>query len=416
MAGPLVFHSIEAKQYSVELLSTIVALYLYIRYNNKTDTTSLCLWGLWGAVLVWFSYPVIFVLAGIAFAVCLSYIRRKEWTSLLRSILPFTLWLVSFAINYFLFTYKHHENSDWLVRWFADHGAFMPLPPTSVSDLSWFFHTPYMMLRFSVGLLWIYLTHENSLVQLLLRMPVLPLLLAALGIFTLLRHNRQMLMVLTLPFLMALIASGLQLFPLFERLTVFLAPLLILLIVYGCEKAMSFMPEKSKWKYVIPALLLAGPIMNSAMQIADTSLFGEHKQSNEREGLLFINDRLQEGDQVYMYWNNLHFYQYYKEAYNLKYEAITGKDEKFVSADLQDYQQRIDKQIVPLLGKKRVWVMYNKFHKYQLGEMEHQIPWYDREEVLPGEILYDRFSVLGKELDSYDTGEFRVSLFDLSAR
>jgi 4-amino-4-deoxy-L-arabinose transferase-like glycosyltransferase len=416
MAGSLVFHAVEAKQYSVELLSTIVALYLYIKYHNRLDFSSLLLWGLWGAILVWFSYPVIFVLAGIAFAMCLSYLIKKEWNSLLRSVLPFSLWLVSFAVNYFLFTYKHHENSEWLLRWFADHGAFMPLPPASVSDLAWFFHTAYMTLRFSVGLLWIYFTHENPLIQLVLRMPMLPLLLAFIGVIALYRNNKQVLMLLTFPILFALLASGLKLFPFFERLTVFLAPLLILLIVYGCQKAMDFLHTDSKWKYAIPVLLLVGPVMNSTMQLVNTSLFGEHKQSKEREGLLFIKDKLQQGDQVYMFWNNLHFYEYYKEAYDLNYEAIIGGDEKFVSSDIQDYQTKLDQQISVFAGQKRIWVMYNKFHKYNLGEMEHQIPWYDKEEVKPGYILHEKFSALGKELASYDTGEFRVSLFDLSTK
>lgn len=48
--------------------------------------------------------------------------------------------------------------------------------------------------------------------------------------------------------------------------------------------------------------------------------------------------------------------------------------------------------------------------------MEDQIPWYDKEDIKPGQILHEHFSALGKELDSYQTGEFRVSLFDLSPR
>jgi 4-amino-4-deoxy-L-arabinose transferase-like glycosyltransferase len=416
LSGPLVFHAVEAKQYSVEVLATIVALYLYTKYHLKMNFMSLILWGLSGAVIVWFSYPAIFVLAGIAFAVCLTYLVKRDWTSLFRSILPFSMWLVSFAISYLFFTQKHHEGSEWLVQWFRDRGAFMPMPPTSVSDLGWFFHTAYMTLRFSLGLLWIYFTHDNKVIQLLLRMPMLPLLLAVIGLVSFFKHNKQELMILTFPCLLALVASGMEIFPFFERLTVFLAPLLILLIVHGCEKAMTLLPTHSKWKYVIPALLLAGPIMNSAMQLFNTGLFGEHKSSAQREGFLFINDRLQKDDQVYMFWNNLHFYQYYKEAYNLDFEAVQGKDVKFESADLQDYQQRLDNQIKPYAGKKRVWVMYNKYHKYEIGEMENQIPWYDKESIIPGQILYERFSAIGKELDSYETSEFRVSLFDLSGQ
>jgi hypothetical protein len=415
-SGPLVFHGVEAKQYSVEILATIVCLYLYIRFRGKTDSVSLLLWGFWGAVVVWFSYPAIFVLAGIAFAICFTYLIKRDWNLLFPSIIPFSLWLISFAINYLFFTQKHHEGSEWLVQWFRNRDAFMPLPPTSVSDLAWFFHAAYMTMRFSLGLLWIYFTHENPFIQLLLRMSVLPLLLGMAGVISFFKYDKQVLLILMFPCLLALIASGLEIFPFFERLTVFMAPLFILLIVHGCEKVMTLFPAQSKWKYAIPALLLAGPFMNSTLQVINTELFGEHKHSNQRAGFLFINNRLQKGDQVYMFWNNLHFYQYYKEAYNLNFEAVQGKDIKFESTDIEDYQHRLDNQINSYAGSERVWIMYNKFHKYEIGEMENQIPWYDNEKVIPGELLHDRFSAIGKEIESYETGEFRVSLFDLSGK
>lgn len=415
IATPLVYHAVEAKQYSTELLATVLALYLYVRYHNQWSITSLVFWGIWGAMLVWISYSSIFILAGIAFAVCLSYLFKRDWPSLFRSILPFSLWLISFAVNYVVFTSKElSPDSDWLIYWWRIRGGFMPFPPNSLADIGWFFKTAYLVMRFPLGLLWIYFTHENPLIQLIIRMPMLPLLLAGVGTVALFRNNKLVFMLLTFPCLLTLVASGLELFPFFERLIVFLAPVFILIIAYGCEKTVNLLPTDSRWKYAIPVVLLAGPVMNSAMQLVDPTLFGEHKRSNQREGFLYIHDRLQQGDMVYVAWNNLSAYRFYKESYTLNFEALVGEDVKYVSTDVQDYQQRLDKQIAPLAGKKRVWVVYNKYIKYANGTFSEQLPWYDKEEINPGEILHNRFSAIGKEIDSYDTGEFRVSLFDLS--
>jgi hypothetical protein len=235
LSGPLVFHGVEAKQYSVELLATIICLYLYTRFRGKTDSASLLLWGLWGAIVVWFSYPAIFVFAGIAFAICLTHLFKRDWNSLFRSIFPFSLWLISFAINYLFFTQKHHEGSEWLVQWFRNKDAFMPLPPTSVSDLAWFFHAAYMTMRFSLGLLWIYFTHENQFIQLLLRMPMLPLLMGVAGVISFFKYDKPVLLILIFPCLLALIASGVEIFP-FLSGSLFLWHLCLSFLLYMAVK------------------------------------------------------------------------------------------------------------------------------------------------------------------------------------
>lgn len=74
LAPPLVYHSVEAKPYSTELLATIIALYFYIRYNNKVDFRSRLLWGLIGSIIIWFSYTSIFILTGMAAGISIYFI------------------------------------------------------------------------------------------------------------------------------------------------------------------------------------------------------------------------------------------------------------------------------------------------------------------------------------------------------
>ncbi|MGC4234639.1 MAG: hypothetical protein QM594_16775, partial [Niabella sp.] len=64
LAPPIIFHAAEAKQYSSELLSSLIILYLYTQLQRRRVTGKAVLWlGVAGAVLMWFSYSVVFILA-----------------------------------------------------------------------------------------------------------------------------------------------------------------------------------------------------------------------------------------------------------------------------------------------------------------------------------------------------------------
>ncbi|EMR01851.1 glycosyltransferase family 39 protein [Cesiribacter andamanensis] len=150
LAPPLVYHSVEVKQYGMELLATVLALYLYSRYHNKKDWVSLLGFGWMGAVLLWFSFSAIFILAGMAIGTSLYFLYRKRWRLLRRFLLPFSLWLVSFVINFLLFTHKHAEQ-EWLVNWFRVRGGFAPVDFFSEAGLLWLMKALYRLLDYPPG-------------------------------------------------------------------------------------------------------------------------------------------------------------------------------------------------------------------------------------------------------------------------
>ncbi len=414
ISPPIIYYAVEAKQYATDLLATCVALYLYLHYHQRKDFSALLLWGLGGAFIIWFSYPAIFILAGMAFALCLHHLIKKDWQSFFRGMLPFSIWLLSFAVNYLLFTHKHAD-SQWLIEWFGGHKSFMPLPPNSLKDMTWFISMPLSMLHFALGLSWLDLSYNYApFVRSIARMPLLPLLGLALGAVIFFRQDKKHFLVITFPFLLAMLASGLKMYPLFERLFLFLAPLLILFIARGYQQILISLPDR-RWKYIIPVLLLAGAAGNSLYTFLRPANFGRHvKNMTGREVLLYVNDNVQEGDGVYIYWNFEPIYRYYKEAYHLKYEAVVGQDVRSASKNAVEYSYNLTPDITKLLGYKRVWLVYNKYRRFTIGDYTNKPAWYHSSGFHPGQVVHHKLSEAGKVVDNYQTREVNVSLFKLT--
>ncbi|UOQ70659.1 ArnT family glycosyltransferase [Hymenobacter cellulosilyticus] len=150
---PCLYHSVEAKQYGTELLATIVALWLYVRYHARLDIGSRLRWGALGSVLLWFSFSLIFVLAGLGLAVSLNALLRRQWKRLLRYALPFSLWVLSFGLQYVLIISRYHQ-SGWLIDYFEKvYDGFLPFPLTALADAKWLAHKLYILLLNPLGLL-----------------------------------------------------------------------------------------------------------------------------------------------------------------------------------------------------------------------------------------------------------------------
>ncbi|KAA5548792.1 glycosyltransferase family 39 protein [Adhaeribacter rhizoryzae] len=414
LAPPLVYHAVEIKQYSTELLATIIALHLYNQYHYRQHIKAALWWGCWGAVLIWFSYAAIFILAGMAGGMGIYYLSQKNWRALFRTVATGIIWLLSFALNYYLFT-NEHANSEWLVIWFQNEGGFMPLPPTSLADLEWFGSTLYKMLFYPLGLLWQAPHLHNPILNFVARLPVLPLLFLGAGVLAFYKQNQKLLWVLLLPLFLTLLASGLKIYPFYERLVVFLAPLFVLFIAAGVTYLLSLLPARKTVLYSLPFLLFVIPLISSVNQVINPHLFGGYKKAYHREAFLYINEHFQPGDVVYIYWNAQHTYKFYKDFCNLKYSAIIGKDVRYQSGSTEEYFRKLEPDFDRLKKNKRVWVVYNKFYANKIGEIVGT-PAYYYADLVDGVKLQHKFSGMGKELLTYNGLDVNVSLYELPAK
>lgn len=378
LSPPCIYHSVEAKQYSTELLAATLSLWLYLRFHSATSWAALLTWGAAGAVLLWFSFSAIFVLASLAIAVSARWILTANWPKLLLYLLPFSFWLVSFGVQYYFILSKYPQ-SGWLIDFFARiYDGFMPLPPTSGADLIWYVQRPYNLLVHPLGIL---LTLDGDLSGLqsnswryLFKLGWLPagLLLAGVGI--LFRRNRTLCFGLLLPLAFTLLASGLRVYPFYGRFLLFLAPGLALFIGFGVDELHRLLHRRQYVFYTALALLFLPLSINTGRQLTNPDRLMNYEDN--RGPLLYVNAHYQPGDVVYVFWNMTHAYQYYKAAYGLRYEAIQGSNLKNMARNPDDFMRQLGPDFATFRGKKRVWFVFDYLNRNAIGEYVTQPAWY----------------------------------------
>ena len=402
IASPIIHHSVEAKPYGADLFATVFILWLYVRYHRETSIQKLVLWGLAGSVAVWLSYPSIFMLAGIAVATGIYYLIKGNWKLIFRLLIPFGMWVVSFALSYLLFA-KEGSDAGWLVYFFVKFDGYFPLQP--VSGITWAVRKVLAFFHYPLGLTWINnLGNHTNTQRFIQRMTIVPLVLSCLGALYFFKRDKKYLLVLGATVLITFVASSLKMYPFYERMTVFLAPLVALLLAGGSDYLNN---KKASAKYVsygLTVLLLFGLVKNTVANTITPYLIGGYKMSYYREALQYVNSNYREGDAVYVYWNGAAGYKFYKAAGVLKYDGVVGKDYRHEVSSYPEFFAKIDADLAALPNKKRAWIIYSSMDMNQ-GDYAGEPAWFYNGHDFREGYGVDRFiqhlGQVGKIIDTY---------------
>ena len=209
-----IFYSVDCKPYSTDILATIYAFLL--AFDFKKYRRGWLFYGLGGAVLIWFSHPVIFVLAGIGISDFIAQAVTKNKTELKRIMLVLLFWLISFAVNYGVSlapnkSYSASPTHSW--GWFYPQGALF-----SMGSMKVLAKRTVNLFDYSFGF----------------RVPAfIPVCLCCIGGVRIFLRNKHEGGYLIGPIVIAVGAFFLKQYPLYERLALFLLPILIILMVKG---------------------------------------------------------------------------------------------------------------------------------------------------------------------------------------
>jgi hypothetical protein len=342
----LIYYSSEVKQYILDVAVTISLLLIaapaFSAFPRKKDYVWLALAGI---VALWFSHPALFVLAGIGLASGITTLQRRDYSSLRLVTGVGIVWLLTITFLYVLILKDLNQNAYMREYW---QGAFLPMPPWR--DPGWLAKS---------------LT-ENIGIQFGIPYAVfLVFFLMLVGWVMLWFHQRGYSIALASILLVTLTASALQLYPVFERMILFLVPLGLILIGKAVEafhqRAQRFNIPGVLSVWFLAGYLLYGPFVTSLENFIAPKYFEHIRPSMET-----LRDSWKDGDALYVSNGALPAFRFYAPFYGLKtipYEF--GKREAYKNPE------SLVNKLASLDGQQRVWILLS--HVYEKENFNERV-------------------------------------------
>lgn len=365
----LIYYSSEVKQYSCDVLMALLICVAGTHVlRNRLIAAWTAIFAAVGAVAVWFSHPAAFVLAGAGVTLTLVSVHSKDWRKLTGLMIVCSVWMLSFAGSYVL-SLRELVYDDNLVSFWA--GAFAPFPPRTASDLYWLMETFIRVFNQPLGFF----------------PPGVAAFAFLVGGFSLFPEKKKESAMLTSPLLFALLASGLRLYPFWDRFLLFGVPLVLPVVAEGAERVrIATVRSRPIVGLILMGLLFAHPVMSAGYHLMRPRTVSEIKPV-----LAYVDEAWQQGDVLYVYHAAWPTVAYYASRYGLTdSEYIVGA---FSPRDWGHYAEDLGQ----LAGKRRVWILFA------------------HDEHFPGEkqLFLANLDSLGTQLGSFSAPGASVYLYDL---
>ena len=217
-------------------------------------------------------------------------------------------------------------------RYWSLHAGFAPLP-ISFSKLGWYKNAFLHLFENPAGLY----------------LPGLAAVAFVIGGVVLFKENKRVMTALLMPLFVTLFASGLRKYPFSERLILFAAPAVLLLVAAGtaeiCTKTRRTLPLLG---IVFAALLLFDPVTASVSHPG-----GLDRREDIKPVLSYIQNHRQDGDLIYVYYGAERAFKYYSARYGFPDgDYIVGTK---LDSDWKDCYDDLNR----LRGHSRVWVLFS---------------------------------------------------------
>jgi hypothetical protein len=341
----LIYYSSEVKQYILDVVVTInvllIAAPVFSPSPRKKDFAWLAIAGL---IALWFSHPATFVLAGIGLALVIITLRRRDFSNLPFVIGTGLLWVLEIGFLYLLILKNLSQNAYMREYW---HGAFLPMPPWS--DPGWFVKA----------------IHENIGIQFGIPYAVyFVFLIMLIGWIVLFVQNQSYAIAFACILIVTLTASALGLYPVFERMILFLIPIGLLLIG---EAVAAFSQRVQRFHFLgafsivlLADFLIYGPLFTSVQNFVEPKYFEHIRPSMET-----LRDSWKDGDALFVSNGALPAFRFYAPFYGL--ENIPYK---FGEREAYQNPQDILNELNSFDGQPRAWILLS--HVYEKGDFNER--------------------------------------------
>jgi len=328
----LIYFASEVKPYSGDVMvCLLVMLSCLLVIQKNLQPRYVLLFGLIAAFGFWFSYPSIFVFVACALICVLWALHGKHYRMLWWVVIACFIAAVSFLVQYVVVLRSSSTSPELTAFW---QHAFAPLPPRTFSDIMWYGYVFLRMFKFPLGL-WEY-----------------GLILGVLSFFTgcvvMFKKCRAVLGLVIIPFVVTLIASGLQFYPFEGRLLLFLAPLMILPVAVGIVYIGKAAARTSRFLGIVLVLfMIAFPVLNAGYR-----LIRPRAPEELRPALQYVVSQSKDGDVVYVYYGAYNAFQYYRDRVGYEGDYIIGTESR-------DAWSGYYEELQTLKGNGRVWILFS---------------------------------------------------------
>lgn len=370
------YYATEVKQYSSDVMIALLLCLLLIPLREQVlNIRRILLLGILGGVAIWFSHPVIFVLAGIELANLILTSAQQRKAILINRLPTYLIWLISFGFMYFLTIARVMQNNKLQSAWGDEY-------PKTVFDLIWlldsfgrFFYRPLGFSAIFDGI---------------------AILAFVVGSIFFIKKKPEKFLILMSPVLATLAATYLHKYPFRGRLILFLAPFFILVIAEGITFLLSnFTHSKQRKYFVIGGITLACLLIVPSLVRAGTFVFYPETKHEIRPVIEYIKTHQKPGDGIYIGDGGpADQFEYYAEKYGYSQsDYARGYLSELVNAERfsEEGWQQFKTQSSQLKNKQRVWFVFpglNKkkepFVKLHLDRIGKQLDYFSQ----PGAFTY----------------------------
>lgn len=403
-----IYYSAELKQYSSDIMLALGVYCLAIALQReRLSLARLAAIAILGAIFIWFSHPVVFVMAGTGITLLVSAYHRQDITRVKQYLGVFAVWLLSFVAFYQISLTRLINNDALQSSWGGGHDSFMPLPPTSLPEAKWFVEKFFELFDYPVG---IHLTGIAALAFIV-------------GCVALWRDRREKLSLLLLPIIVTALASGLHKYPFKGQLLLFIIPSILLVVAEGTANIIEATRPKLQFLGVLfTVLLFFYPVYYAVLNLNNPDKYPAFEYQRVREDIKpvldYVEQNYQAGDVVYVYYAAQYAVKYYLD----RYDFIDTSTEPRIAPTPPDWFEpalpsyppqlivgrysRDDWQIFlgelqQLQGNSRVWLIF-----------AHAV---DRRSPLDEEDAFlELANSMGTQLDRYLGVEAAAYLYDFS--
>jgi hypothetical protein len=349
ISGHLIDFASEAKQYASDVMCSLLLLMIVPKcLDVRTTPRAFLLFGLIGGILIWFSHPAVFIIAGVFLVLILDTLKSKESRVMRRQkLLRFgeaaAICLASFSVLFLISLRSLTANAVLLDYW---RDGFMPMPPWK--DVSWLLKAWYELLNSVLGLYLLKSTHAIANFALA---GVATILFIA-GGMSLFFKRWQFALVLTMPLIFTLLASGMGKYPFAGRLMLFSIPLLVLPIAEGIEQTRSFLFRIDPRMAICATAGLTALLLYKPMSVAWENLSRPPMKEHIKPVISYLSQNRLTPDIVYIYYGAIPAFKYYASGYGFhESDYVRGIASR---EDPEKYLNEIDR----FRNRERVWFIF----------------------------------------------------------